>query len=154
GSDGRADAVGASRRGEVLAIVAPDLFHASVTFFHEHIRSIWPGRTVVIHLSSPGEHASLDVPTLELPMRQAWAERQVPMIDKVVRQANAWRASTLTDKQQRQVATFLRRHGITHLLAEFATSGLTIAPVARRLGMPFAVMCHGWDVNVMGQSRQ
>ena len=53
-------------RSPVLAIVVPDLYRASVTFFHEHIKSIGPGRTVVVHLSTTGAKANIAVPVLEV----------------------------------------------------------------------------------------
>ncbi|WP_344698630.1 glycosyltransferase [Sphingomonas limnosediminicola] len=138
----------------VLAIVVPDLYHASVTFFHAHIASIWPGRTVVIHLSSTGEPARTDVPVLEIPAARPWPVPPRFFLSKIVVQVNAWRANRLNRRERAQVEKFIKEHGVTHLFAEFASSGVVIAPVARKLGLPLTVMSHGWDINVIGQMPQ
>jgi glycosyltransferase involved in cell wall biosynthesis len=143
-----------SENKPVLAVIAPDLYNESVTFFHNHIHSIFPNRTVVVHLSTHGTQAMLDVPVLEVARRAAWPEPAAPVLRTLIRQINAWRASTLTRGQRAKIATFFRKYGVTHVFAEFATSGVTIAPVARQLKLPLAVMCHGWDINVIGKMPQ
>ncbi len=141
-------------KNAVLAIVVPDLIHASVTFFHEHIARIAPGRTVVVHLSSTGAAARTDVEVLEIPQVRQWREPGIPLISTAVRQIDVWRRNRLSARQRKQVAAFLQRHKVTHLFAEFATSGVVILPVARKLGLPLTVMSHGWDINVVGQMPQ
>ena len=59
----------------VLGMVVPDLYHASTTFFHEHIAGIAPGRTVVVHLSSTGRPALTDTSTVEVPIRAPFRRR-------------------------------------------------------------------------------
>lgn len=150
------DATGAVGRQvePVLAIVVPDLIHASVTFFHEHIAQIWPGRTVVVHLSTTGDAARTDVPVVEIVMPRAVAVPRLPLIGLLGRQFNVWRQNRLGAAERRRIADFLRAHGVTHLFAEFAHVGATIAPLARRLGLPLTSMSHGWDINVLGEMPQ
>lgn len=142
------------QREPVLAIVVPDLFHASTTFFHEHIAAIWPGRTVVVHLSSTGEPARTDVPVVEIAAPRLLPTPRLPLVGALMRQANVWRRSRLSGADRRSVEAFLRAHGVTHLFAEFAHVGTTIAPLARRLGLPLTSMSHGYDINVLGEMPQ
>lgn len=138
----------------MLAIIVPDLFRESVTFFHEHIAHIAPGRTIVVHLSTTGEEAPTEVPTLEVPLSSPWPEPRWPLLNRVVRQINVHRAATLSHASERLIEDFLLSHGATHLFAEFASTGSTILPVAKNLALPLTVMSHGWDVNVLGSMPQ
>lgn len=138
----------------MLAIVVPDLYHASVSFFHEHIARIAPGQTVVIHLSSTGASAATDAETLEIPQAREWRAPRLPVVSAAMRQFDTWRRNRLSAHQRDRVTVFLRKHGVTHVFAEFATSGVVILPVVRRLGLPLTVMSHGWDINVVGQMPQ
>lgn len=138
----------------VLAIVVPDLFHASQTFFHEHIARIAPGRTVVLHLSATGAQAQTAVPVLELPAAKPWFGETLPVAGRFLRQVNVWRQNRLTRMQRRAAISFLIEHGVTHVLAEFATSGCVIRGVAKQLSLPLTVISHGWDINVVGHMPQ
>ena len=138
----------------VLAIVVPDLYHASVSFFHEHIAAILPGRTVVVHISTGGQKAQTDVPVLEIVRADGWREPRLPGISTLVRQINEFRRHHLSRRQRRDIEAFFRAHGVTHVMAEFANTGVMIAPVARRLGLPLTSISHGWDINVIGQMPQ
>lgn len=140
--------------GPVLAIVLPDLIHASVTFFHEHIAAIWPGRTVVVHLSSTGERARTGVPVVEVAAPSPLPVPRLPLLGALGRQLNVWRRSRIGRADRRRVADFLHEHRVTHLFAEFAHVGATIAPLARRLGLPLTSMSHGYDINVLGEMPQ
>lgn len=135
----------------VLAIVVPDLYHVSVTFFHEHIKAIAPGRTVVVHLSTTRSNAKTTVPALEVVKARPWPVPFLPVLSTAVRQVNEFRQNRLDKRQAATVRQFLRDHAVTHLFAEFATSGVVIAPLARELGLPLKAMSHGWDINVIGQ---
>ena len=135
---------------DVLAIIVPDLYHATQTFFHEHIAHIHPGKTVVVHLSSTGAPAMTDVPKLEVPIVPRWPQSRLPILAKALDVANSIGTSRLSAHDQARIAGFFEEHGVTHLFAEFATSGTLILPVAQRMGLPLTVLSHGWDINIMG----
>lgn len=137
----------------VLAIVVPDLFHASVTFFHEHIAQINPGQTVVVHLSSTGAPAKTDVPVVEIAEPTSIAAPR-GLLGLPLRQLNILRQARLGRQREQQIEQFFKQHGVTHILAEFATSGVMILPLAKKLGLPLAVISHGWDINVIGTMPQ
>ena len=143
----------ANSKQDVLAIIVPDLYHATQTFFHEHIAHIHPGKTVVVHLSSTGAPAMTDVPKLEVPIVPRWPQSRLPILAKALDVANSIGTSRLSAHDQARIAGFLEKHGVTHLFAEFATSGTLILPVAQRMGLPLTVLSHGWDINIMGQGR-
>lgn len=138
---------------QVLAVIVPDLFHATQTFFHEHIANIHPGHTVVVHLSSNGNRALTDVPVLEVPLVPRWPAHHSGLAGKLANFANNLETSQLKRREQQRIARFFKEHGVTHLLAEFATSGVLILPVAQRLNLPLTVLSHGWDINVLGEGR-
>ena len=138
----------------VLAIVVPDLYHASVSFFHEHIAATLPGRTVVVHISSNGQKAETDVPVLEIERARDWREPSIPVLSTLVRQANEYRRHHLSRAQRDHIEAFFRQHDVTHVMAEFANTGVMIAPVARKMGLPLTSISHGWDINVIGQMPQ
>lgn len=140
-------------RKEVLCIVVPDLFHATQTFFHEHIANIALGQTVIVHLSSTGAPARTSVPVLEIGAPSQFPEKDGRLLSRFVRSVNAWRTYRLNSKQSKSIESFLVREGVTHVFAEFATTGYMVAPITRRLGLPLTVMSHGWDINVMGRGR-
>ncbi|NTZ43962.1 glycosyltransferase family 4 protein [Altererythrobacter sp. SALINAS58] len=141
------------KKHEVLCIVVPDLFHATQTFFHEHIAKIAPGQTVIVHLSSTGAPAQTSVPVLEVTAPSQWTEKGGRLLSRLIRSVNAWRTYRLSSQQAEAIESYLLREGITHVFAEFATTGFMIAPVTARLGLPLTVMSHGWDINVMGRGR-
>ncbi len=137
-----------------LAIVAPDLYHASVTFLHEHIAAIAPGNTVVVHLSTTGERAKTDVPALEVQRAPDLAIPTIPLISTSIRQINEFRRNYLDEADRQRIVRFFQSHGVTHVLAEFANTAATIYPVTRKLGLPLTSISHGWDINVIGQMPQ
>ncbi|WP_228241634.1 glycosyltransferase [Porphyrobacter sp. GA68] len=138
---------------QVLAVIVPDLFHATQTFFHEHIANIHPGRTVVVHLSSNSNRALTDVPVLEVPLVPRWPAHRSGLAGKLAGFANNIGTSRLNHQDRQRIASFFKEHGVTHLLAEFATSGVLILPVAERLRLPLTVLSHGWDINILGEGR-
>lgn len=137
----------------VLALVVPDLFHATQTFFHEHIARIWPSRTVVVHFSSTGPPALTDVPVLEVPLRATWPQTSVPGLRKLFGVANSIKTSRLTKRDEARITAFFEQHGVTHVFAEFANSAALVLPLTQRLNLPLTSLSHGWDINIVGQGR-
>lgn len=138
----------------VLAIVVPDLYHASVTFFHEHIAAIAPGKTVVVHISTTGEKAKTDVPVIEIVRPKNWVGPDIPLLRTVVRQLDEIRQYHLNRAQKSEIQKFFIENSVTHVLAEFANTAAMVSSVTRKMGLPLTSISHGWDINVVGQMPQ
>ena len=135
----------------MLAIATPSFGKPSETFIHDHVRSIAPGRTVLLCYEGPGTEAA-GCPTLVLPpptlrrqivrraasvLGHAWSGRAGPAINCMTR-----------DNRERSIA-FLREAGVRAMLAEYGPTGVDFAPVAEAVGIPLFVHFHGYDASMM-----
>ena len=55
--------------------------------------------------------------------------------------------------ENKELATFITRHGIRLVHAHFGPGGTEIMPLADRLGIPLIVTFHGWDVKLGPETR-
>ena len=95
------------------------------TYIRRHVRDLYAGKRVVIALDwSVTSHRPwrTGCPTLLL----------------------RWHSSR---DRARLIEEFLRRHKVTHVLAEYLDTSLEIWPIARKLGLKFYLHAHGGDVS-------
>lgn len=128
-----------------LAIFSPRIGVPSETFIHRHIRSIAPGRTVVLtrNVLAPEQRTwSVEVPTLDLSrVRAGLIGRAIRSSARLVK----WRRA---DYAVSVVTSFLRQHGVEVLMGEFLDASLPWADVAKALGIRFFGHAHGYDVSM------
>lgn len=137
----------------MLAIAAPSFDRPSETFIRNHVRTIAPGKTVLIAQDGTGaEH--LDCPML------ANIDPWSPPRSISERAANAvrenWRTyfgPTLRHLDLRKVVAFLKSHKVTAVLAEYGPMGWSMMDACRATGIPLYVYFHGYDANILPHRR-
>lgn len=120
-----------------LAVFANDL---GASFIDPHLRGLSPGRTVAF-----GRMGAVDAGNL-------WAVQcpllLVDRLDQTFPMRLARRLGLSPEKiRERAVERFLRRHKVDVILAEYLCDFLEFLPLIERMGLPYVVQGHGFDVS-------
>jgi colanic acid/amylovoran biosynthesis glycosyltransferase len=137
----------------MLAIAAPSFHQPSETFIRAHVRDVLPGRTVLIcrddtDAAALGCPVLSDIRPLSLPKNPAerfsnsLRFRWWRYVDPALRGAN-----------ERRVRSFLERHGVRAMLAEYGTEGCLLRIACKRAGIPLYVHFHGYDATRLARHR-
>src|SRR6056297_2612402 len=136
----------------MLAIAANTFDKPSETFIRAHVTHIAPGRTVLI-CRKDGGATQFDCPVLSnfalLSPPRHLAERIVNGL------SFRWRKyvdPAVCGRDEARVRTFLHRHGVTAVLAEFGPEGALLRRACTRAGIPLYVHFHGFDATVQGRN--
>ena len=105
-----------------LAIAADSFDLPTETFIRDHVRTIAPRATVLICRYADGA-ATLGCPILSVPK------------------------DPKSPSTHRRIAEFLRYHGVSVLLAEYAGSGARLVRACRKAGVRLFVHVHGFDAS-------
>ena len=133
----------------VLAIVAPSFNHLSETFIADHVRTLAPGRTVLVSQDGRGS-AGYGCPVLghvqpaftSFGPLDAWAK------DLRFRLRRRFGPALSFDDRMR-LAAFLKEQEVTVVLAEYGPTGVLAADVCASLGLPLHVIFHGLDASAL-----
>ena len=133
--------------GPVLAIVSASFGQVSETFVADHVRTLAPGRTVLVCQDGAGAEA-FGLPVLA----DLGAEPQAPgalgraraLVAPRLRRRFGYGPSIAAGERDR-LAAFLRAHDVGVVLAEFGYSGAMVAEVCAGLGLPLHVYFRGHD---------
>jgi len=132
-----------------IAIAALSFNAPSETFIRNHVQQIAPGQTVLLCNDYTGAQ-QFGCPVLSL--IEPWSPPQT-LVERV---ANAirhrWRKHVrpgLTPANRSRVATFLKQHNVTALLAEYGPTGCLLMNVCRELEVPLFVHFHGYDASML-----
>jgi len=137
----------------MLAIVAEKFDQPSETFVRNHAAHIAPGRTVLLCQHDSGA-ATLGYPILSDLRGVATPRSAVERIANALRY-RWWRYvdPALRGADDARVRTFLKRHGVRVVLAEFGPNGCLLRVACKRAGVPLFVHFHGYDATKLARSR-
>jgi colanic acid/amylovoran biosynthesis glycosyltransferase len=135
--------------GPVLAIVAPSFNHLSETFIADHVRTLAPGRTVLVSQDGRGS-AGYGVPVLAhvQPPFTAFGPLDARLKDLRYRLRRRFGPALNFDDRMRVMA-FLKEHEVGVVLAEYGPTGALAADVCAALGLPLHVIFHGLDASAL-----
>jgi colanic acid/amylovoran biosynthesis glycosyltransferase len=128
-----------------LLIIAPNVGVRSETFVRRHMHDLLPAKTAVISAVSGRQH------------EQVWSFNG-PLFDlndgdnRVIRRGcrAVLRSVGLSNAyQQRQVARFIRKHGVRVAMVEYLDVGVPWLPLLRSLNIPVFGHAHGADVSAL-----
>lgn len=130
-----------------LALVAPSFNAVSETFIADHVRTLAPGRTVLVCRDSRGTER-LDCPVLSHVRPEyasfgpvdGWLKRNYVRVRRRLGPALA-----LEDRMR--LIEFFEAQEVNRVLAEFGHSGAQVADVCARLGLPLHVYFRGNDAS-------
>ena len=139
----------------MLAIAANNFDQPSETFIREHVRNIAPGRTVLL-CQDDGGATEFGCPVLSDVQALAKPRGAIERIANGLRY-RWWRYfdPALRGSNEARVRTFLQRHGVTSVLAEFGNNGCLLRAACKRAEIPLYVHFHGADATKVqrGSSR-
>ena len=120
-----------------LAVFANDL---GASFIDPHLNALAPGRTVAFGRMGAVEAGNL------------WAVRcpllAVDRLDQNLKVRLARRIGVApASMRERTVEAFLRHHKVEVVLAEYLCDFLEFLPVIERMGLPYVIQGHGFDVS-------
>lgn len=129
------------RRNGSLAVISSQVGAASETFIRRHMEYLWPGRTVCV------------VGSVAIGAAATWESRN-PLFclqhhsrASVLRRVGRRLCLESSPLWEAPLGRFLRRHGVGCVLGEYLDFSLQFRNLIRRLGLPFWVHAHGWDVS-------
>jgi glycosyltransferase involved in cell wall biosynthesis len=130
-----------------LALVAPSFDAVSETFIADHVRTLAPGRTVLVCRDSRGaERYGCPVLSHVAPEPVAFG----PLDAALKRARHGLRrrfGPALGYDDRMRLMGFLRAHGVDRVLAEFGYSGALVSEVCAALDLPFYVYFRGLDAS-------
>ena len=129
----------------MLAIAANNFDQPSETFIRGHVKHIAPGRTVLL-CQDDGGATELGCPVLS----DVWALAKPRSSIERIANGLRYRWSRYVDPALRgsneaRVRTFLQRHGVRAVLAEFGNNGSLLRAACKRANVPLYVHFHGGD---------
>ena len=127
-----------------LAVLAPEVGVTVATFIRRHACDLLPGGTAVVARASFPEAVQTD-----------W-KVEGPVLDlaRIIGGRLRWQLAHAVGKQfglrldRVVVKRFLRAHRVQVVLGEYLDFSIEWFDIARELGLPFFVHCHGDDVTV------
>lgn len=146
----------------VLAVAAGAFDSHSETFIRAHASLLAPGATVLICQEGdvPGGcpvYVGMTSPPARGNIRgrlaRALRDRMIRRFDPACAILDTRRYGAPGPADIAGLAAFLARHRPRALLAEYGPVGLQVAPACDRAGVPLFVHFHGWDANILGESR-
>jgi glycosyltransferase involved in cell wall biosynthesis len=131
----------------MLALVAPSFGQLSETFIADHVRTLAPGRTVLVSQDGRGS-AGYGCPVLAhvQPGFTAFGPVDGFIKDLRFRLRRRFGPALAFDDRMRMMA-FLKEQGVTVVLAEFGPTGVLAADVCAALGLPLFVYFYGVDAS-------
>jgi glycosyltransferase involved in cell wall biosynthesis len=129
----------------MLAIAANTFDKPSETFIRAHVTNIAPGRTVLI-CRQDGGATQFGCPVLSDVAPQPTPRHRAERISISLR--NEWRRLTdpaASGRDEARVRSFLQRHGVTAVLAEYGPNGVLLRRACVRAGVLLYVHFHGFD---------
>lgn len=143
----RRDAREAESPDVTLAIVAPSFNAVSETFVADHVRTLAPGRTVLVCRDDRGAD-SFGCPVLAQVQPEFTAFGPLDAMFKDLRFRLRRRfGPALSFDDRMRVMAFFREHGVGRVLAEFGHAGAQIAGVCASLDIPLYVYMRGHDAS-------
>lgn len=136
-----------ARRPMTLALVAPSFNAVSETFIADHVRTLAPGRTVLVCRDSRGTEF-LDCPVLSH-IRPDYASFG-PIDGRIKRAYVRLRrrfGTSLSIEDRMRLIEFFRAQEVDRVLAEFGYSGVQVTDACARLGLPLYVYFRGNDAS-------
>ena len=135
--------------GPVLAIVAPSFNHLSETFIADHVRTLAPGRTVLVSQDGRGS-AGYGCPVLAhvQPAFTSFGPLDAKLKELRFRLRRRFGPALSFDDRMRFIA-FLKEHDVGVVLAEYGPTGVLAADVCAALGLPLHVIFHGLDASAL-----
>lgn len=135
----------------MLAIAANSFDAPSETFIRAHAAQIAPGRTVLI-CRDDGGAAQFGCPVLSDVASLARPRHLQERIANGLR----YRWQLYVDpaargRDEARVRSFLQRHRVTAVLAEFGPNGALVRRACMRAGVPFYVHFHGFDATKLAR---
>ncbi len=130
-----------------LAIVAPSFDVVSETFIADHVRTLAPGRTVLVCRDGTGaERFGCPVLSHLSPEVTSFGPLDAQLKLAIVRLRRHFGPALSFDDRMRLMA-FLKAQQVDRVLAEFGYSGALVADVCARLGLPLYVYFRGMDAS-------
>lgn len=130
-----------------LALIAPSFSVVSETFVADHVRTLAPGRTVLVCNDSTGAEI-YGCPVLSHVDPRYTGHSPLDRWIKSAYQRLRRRFGpplTLTDRMR--LMEFFQAHDVTRVLAEFGNTGAQVADVCARMGIPLYVYFRGADAS-------
>ena len=133
----------------MLAIFANNFDQPSETFIRGHVRHIAPGRTVLL-CRDDGGATEFGCPVLSDVRGNARPRGAIERVANGLR----WRwwhyiAPALRGSDEARVRTFLQRHGVRSVLAEYGPNGSLLRLACKRAGVLLYVHFHGFDATMV-----
>ena len=142
----------------MLAIAAPSFDKPSETFIRDHVRTLAPGRTVLLAAKQGGTCLIKDLEGLpildELNARKPFRSFCEHVVNAFRRHWRAYWDSGLAPEKRLQVVSFLAKHRVQALLAEYGPIGYLFMEACRDAGVPLFVHFHGYDASKLLRSRR
>jgi colanic acid/amylovoran biosynthesis glycosyltransferase len=140
-----------------LAIAAFSFSEPSETFIRDHVRTLAPGKTILLGRPGTGA-AAFGCPALQLDTAPP-ARRLLGRVASAIRSRARFsslleRPRRLSDVDRGRVVAFLREHQPIALLAEFGPVGAQFADAAQVAGVPLFVYFHGYDAIVLSEYKR
>jgi glycosyltransferase involved in cell wall biosynthesis len=137
----------------MLAIVAPSFNQVSETFIADHVRTLAPGRTVLVCNDGRGAEvygcpvlSHVQPPFADFGGLNAW-------VHYVLRRYRRRFGPALALDDRMRLVAFFRAQGVDRVLAEFGYSGVMVADVCQKLGLPLHVYFRGNDASSVMRHR-
>jgi glycosyltransferase involved in cell wall biosynthesis len=131
----------------MLCISTPNPDSLPETYVRQHIRSVMPGKTVVLYFQGNGESVK-DVPSLHV--RDAQGINKLAGYFRSLSNAIKYAyPGAIVGRTEEAVEEFLLQHKVGYMLAEFGPTGCALLPLCRKLGIRLVVNFHGHDATVM-----
>ena len=138
---------------KMLAIAAISFNKPSETFIRDHVRIIAPGHAVLV--CRDGRNADqLGCPTIA--NVGAWRPPvglRERAIEKVRKHWRKYVSPQMSRADRQRVVSFLRRHNVRVLLAEFLPIGVLFPRACEEAGVALYVHAHGFDASELVRNR-
>lgn len=129
-----------------LAIAAASLTKASETFIHDHIRTIAPGRTIVL-TEREEERRKAGLPGVgDLPFLPP-KDGGLGQLFARARYARELMLGGMSADAEARVVDVLVQSGVKAVMAEYLNVGVRFIRAAERAGVPLYVHAHGFDAS-------
>ncbi len=131
-----------------LAIATANPDATAETYVRQHMRLIFPGRTVGVGLKCKGP------PTVDIPFY--WVDRNPHFfsqkLSSITQLVLAGYSGAISKRNGVELAKFLESHGVTTILAEFGPTGCALRHFCKQANIRLFVNFHGYDATVMPRS--
>jgi colanic acid/amylovoran biosynthesis glycosyltransferase len=130
-----------------LAVILHEIWHPGETFIRRHVEELLPGGAVVVALAVR-QGCKPEFPVLKLdPDPGSFADHALRLARKLRLSPRYPSKAPFNRSQEKRLRSFLENHGVEVVLGQYMDSSLRFLPVAKRLGVPFYVHAHGYDIS-------